>query len=195
MKRCRSCWTVWDSRRQRCPFCSGLCIDTNYFPLPQEAEVLAAVQGILKSLAAPLVAELHALIQKPMPKNTHLIDFEAHPGEFRDGFAVQWDPMDAEVTQLDGGGGLLEDAPPLLPLTLFDSEEFRQVESCSIAFHALPNWFAERWKEAGGSEFAYPAFLSEHDSDLAFDLNRRLWDVQGERWLTKPRASAKRSHD
>jgi hypothetical protein len=149
----------------------------------------------LAALSVPLVEELRALLQKSMPEATHLIDFEAHPGEFRSGFAVRWDPMDVEVTQLEGGSELLEDADPLLPPDLFDAEEFAGIESCSIAFHAMPSWFAERWREAGGESFQYPAYFSEHDSDLAFDLNCRRWDVHGERWAGELGATAARPRD
>lgn len=182
MKRCLGCWTTWDDAGQACPFCGGLRVDGSYQPSPAEDAVLAAIRGRLADLKAPLVAELRAIAGQSMPDETHLIAFEAHPGEFRREFAVQWDPFDAEVTQLDGGGALLAGAGPLIPPAVSTAPEFEKFPIASIAFHALPSWFAECWRGAGGHACRYPAFLSEHDVGMAFDLNRGRWDVHGERW-------------
>ena len=181
MKRCLSCWTSWLDASRACPLCGGLRVDPHYSPSPLEDQVLQAIRGQLAMLKTPLVAELRGVARRVMPGDTYLIDFEAHPGEFHSGFGVRWDPMDAEVTQLDGGGPLLPHVGPLVPPEVSRSRYFEQLPVASIAFHVLPNWFADCWSEAGGGECLYPAYLSEHDG-LAFDLTLRCWDINGERW-------------
>ena len=181
VKRCYSCWTTWDDNANACPVCGGLRVDSRYTPSPLEDEVLLGVRERMRELTAPLVRELEAIARAPMPEATYLMGFQAHPGEFRSELSVRWDPMDAEGVQLDGGGPLLEDAGPLIRPRFYDPP-FVEIEVASIAFHALRPWFAECWLAAGGAACAHPAYLSEHDLHMAFDLKHKRWDVLGERW-------------
>jgi rRNA maturation endonuclease Nob1 len=36
MKRCRSCGTVWDSKKKDCPECGGVNVDNQYIRSPLE---------------------------------------------------------------------------------------------------------------------------------------------------------------
>jgi hypothetical protein len=182
MKRCLSCWTVWDTADPHCPLCRGLRVEADHTPSPRENELRAMVQARLETFGPRLVEELHGIARASMPAETCLIDFEAQPYRFRYAFAVRWDPMDAELTQLDGGGDLLVGAEPILSADIADAPEYEGLAVASVAFHALPQWFADCWARAGGSACRFPAYLSEHDSSLAFDLRSRTWDVNGARW-------------
>src|SRR6266436_3659288 len=75
MKRCRSCGTVWDSKKKDCPECGGANIDSEYIRSPLEDQFRAEVQQCLKPITAKMTKELRKISKKSLDEETYLIDF------------------------------------------------------------------------------------------------------------------------
>jgi hypothetical protein len=75
MKRCRSCGTVWDSKKKDCPECGGANVDNEYIRSPLEDQFRAEVQKCLKPITAKMTKELRKISKKSLDEETYLIDF------------------------------------------------------------------------------------------------------------------------
>jgi hypothetical protein len=131
-----------------------------------------------------MIAELRPVIQAEQPPDTYLLDFEIHSDSFTDGFPIVWDPMDRDLTQLEGRTDLLSDIPFTVPSEILDSEVYEAagINTWQIASQELVPWFGECWHNAGGLQCKYPAYICHHDDIESFDLRQLKWVSDDEKW-------------
>src|SRR5438445_7847170 len=151
MERCRSCGTVWDSKKKGCPECGGANIDSEYIRSPLEDRFRAEVQQCLKPITARMTKELRKISKKSLDEETYLIDFtvnsHGYPGyeNFDFNFLMRWDAMDEVVSQLDDGDDLLGGAGVAIPKELYWAPAYQEFDQNDAAFRVLVQWFADCW--------------------------------------------------
>ncbi len=142
------------------------------------------VQSRLDELTAPLVSELAVMAQAQQPDGTYLLNFEVHSDGLAEGFPVCWEPMSAEIDQLEDRVDLL----PTLTYTLPDDIVNEGIYTASgincwdTAFQLLVVWFGKCWHKAGGMSCAYPAYICQHDDIESYDLRLLKWISDDEKW-------------
>jgi hypothetical protein len=156
MKRCRSCGTVWDSKKKDCPECGGVNVDSKYIRSPLEDQFRAEVQQCLKPITAKMTKELRKISKKSLDEETYLLDFavnsHGYPGyeNFDFNFLLRWDAMDEVISQLDDGGDLLGGAGVAIPKESYWAPAYQEFDQNDAAFRVLVQWFADCWEQAGG---------------------------------------------
>ena len=142
------------------------------------------VQSRLDELTAPLVSELAVIAQAQQPEETYLLDFEVHSDGFAEGFPVYWDPMSAELDQLDGRTDLLPAITSTLPDDIVNEGVYTEagINCWNTAFQMLVVWFGECWHKAGGMMCAYPSYICHHDDIKSYDLRLLKWISDDEKW-------------
>ena len=126
----------------------------------------------LEPLTEKCVAALADLIGQSRPPDTRLIDIEISPSKLTVSFWPTWFHMDASPGQIGDPHYLMLSDGPLVS----DDE----MEDGSIKI--LADWFGECWHRAGGATFSLPAYVCQHDDIESFDLRRRVWVDDEEKW-------------
>lgn len=142
------------------------------------------VQSRLGALTDHLVSELAVIAQAQQPDETYLLNFEVHSDGFAEGFPVYWDPMSAELDQLDGRTDLLSELTYTLPNEVVNEGIYSEsgINPWDIVFQMLVVWFGECWHEAGGIKCDYPAYICHHDDIESYDLRLLKWISDDEKW-------------
>jgi hypothetical protein len=145
----------------------------------------AIIRGHLEQLREKLVVALSEIASAEQPADMYLLDFEAQPGGFSDEFPVVYFPMDRYLTQLELGKPLLPEIHSTIPEAILEHNNFEAagVDTWDVAFKVLAEWFAECWKQAGGLNCQYPAYICKHDSiGDSYDLRANRWAPYVEKW-------------
>ncbi|MFK7969397.1 MAG: sodium:solute symporter [Bacteroidia bacterium] len=111
-------------------------------------------------------------------KETYLFDFETDPRDYR----IRLFPSSDDATRL-GEIRILPDDWPILSegIHQIDVEQEQPDPQQYEAYRALQDkvfadWFAFCWQQAGGRVSYFPAYLTFTDSDLAYNLKRKIWE-------------------
>ena len=158
--------------------------------------ILERTQQRLDSASADLVADLkdvvngnYGLFKGEDPKKVHLIEILFSV----DGYRLNVYPVDKEYTQL-GHKVLLEKYPDgVLPQYKYepdDSEyDFKKpVDKKEFSDFFMKqeelffNWFLKCWDQVDGKKINKPVFLMTDDNEQAYDLNKKKWVDDIEKW-------------
>lgn len=182
MFRCRSCATVWEDAKERCPFCGGRRIDERYTPSPHAEQIAARILRYLDPLTDRLVSSLAEIVQKKLSEETYLLEFEVKFNGTR--FPIRWDALDVTNGQLeeDDGGFVLGPKEPAISKEFFDTPEYRGTDLPDFCYRVMETWIADAWHRAGGANCRYPAYVRAHGSSVALDLRARRLVKESERW-------------
>lgn len=148
------------------------------------AQYKQVVQNRFDALTALIVSELAVIAETRQPEETFLLNFEVHIDGFAEGFPVLWEPLSAEMDQLEDRIDLL----PMLAYTLPDDIVNEGIYSeaginvWGTAFQMLVLWFGECWHKAGGLTCAYPAYICQHDDIESYDLRLLKWISDNAKW-------------
>jgi hypothetical protein len=159
-------------------------VDLAWSP-PVHAEFLRErVMAHLKPLTERLVASLAEIARKEVSEEAYLIEFEVHYHHFSKQFAIRWDAMDADNSQLEeeDGGYVLGRNEPAFPKELFECPEADGVDMADFCYRLIEAWIADAWNRAGGAECKYPAYIRFHGSSVPYGLRERRMVRDGERW-------------
>jgi len=142
------------------------------------------VQNRLSALTDQLVSELAVIVQAQQPEDTYLLNFEVHTEGFAEGFPVCWEPLNAEMDQLEDRIDLLPTLAYTLPEEVVNEGIYSEadINTWDAAFQILVVWFGECWYKAGGMKCAYPAYLCQHDDNQSYDLRNLKWFSDDEKW-------------
>ena len=148
------------------------------------AQYKQIVQSRLDTLTAPLVPELAVIAQAQQPEETYLLNFEVHTDGFAEGFPVLWEPLSAEMDQLEDRIVLLPTLASTLPGEIVNEGIYGEagINPWDTAFQMLVVWFGKCWHKAGGTKCAYPAYICQHDAIESYDLRHLKWVPDDAKW-------------
>jgi hypothetical protein len=140
-----------------------------------DSECRDVIAQHLKSITVYLVAALRAVVDSKASSDVVELRFEFESPHFDDGFPVAY----WFVHKSGGHSGvqkLLPDLEHTIPEAVIYDQKFETagLDTWAIASELFVPWFADCWRDAGGSRFYCPAYLAHHDSIYSFDLTRRI---------------------
>jgi len=142
-------------------------------------QMTSEFEGLIRNELLPLtqrvVAALRPLTNRDFGPEAFAIHFEAPSTELGDSFPVAWFVFDNERNEIDEVLEYTLQIDPAItctiPDSLLDSEDYAdEIETNEIAFDVFQRWFADCWREAGGSQCKYMAYIQDHDSNYAVNL-------------------------
>ena len=129
----------------------------------------------LKRITVQLITALRPVMSSKASSDVSELRFEFESPHFDDGFPVVFWFMHKSGGH-SGVQKLLPELEHMIPEAVIYDQKFEAagLDTWAIASELFVPWFADCWRDAGGSDYYCPAFLAHHDSIHAFDLTRRI---------------------
>jgi hypothetical protein len=140
-----------------------------------EIECRETIKQHLNSVSEALVPVLRRIIGSESTAVAAALRFEFESPHFDDSFPVMYWFVDQAGYPIS-----VHEVLPALTQTIPESViydpkyEIMGLDTWAITSELFRDWFADCWKQAGGTAFPIPALLAHHDSSYAFDLTRRI---------------------
>jgi hypothetical protein len=140
-----------------------------------DSECRDVITQHLESITVQLVAALRVVVGSNASSDIATLRFEFESPHFDEGF-----PVTFWFEHKSGGHSvvqkLLPDLEHTIPEAVIYDQKFEAagLDTWAIASELFVPWFADCWRDAGGSNFYCPAYLAHHDSTYSFDLTRRI---------------------
>ncbi|AGA31569.1 hypothetical protein [Singulisphaera acidiphila] len=144
-------------------------------------------RGLIERFRPALVQELRTLVATQPPPEVKILSFVIF--SYWDQFPVRVFAMDDQSPdevyfEPPFSAGVLEGAGELIPRGAIDQNAYEDagVFTLETGARVLAEWVGECWHEAGGDEFALPAYIGHHDRSAQYDLRLKAWVDESDIW-------------